>query len=411
MPVTADAEISTDTVESLMRAEAVWRALELIGEFSGWITDRHVELTNIPAPTFGEKARGDYFLRLFEELKLERVRRDAAGNVLAELPGTAPARRRRLVLLTAHLDTVFPPGTRIEVRRGNGRIYAPGITDNGAGLAALLGVARAMRAAGLRPRDSIMLAATVGEEGEGNLFGIRQLLEQRDVRKAVRGVVVLDGADIAHIAAHGLGSRRVRVTVRGPGGHSWTDFGMANPIHALAAAICQFSATPVPADPRTTFNIGEIQGGTSVNSVPFCASMKVDIRSASAVEVRRLSSLLDRTVRQAVQEQNERARSGKLAYQIEEMGERPAADLPHNARLLESVRAVDRCLGIEARIERSSTDANIPLAMGIEAVSLGGGGQGGGIHSLQEWYDPASRELGLKRILLSLCAFSGIEGA
>ena len=404
-----EADPSPESLELLVRAGSVPRALELVGQQAEWLTERHIEFTHIPAPTFGEKARGDYFLRLFKKLKLEGVRRDRVGNVLAELPGAAPPRQRGLLLLTAHLDTVFSSGRPVEVRRANGRIYGPGITDNGAGLAALLGVARALRAAGVRPRHSLLLAATVCEEGEGNLFGIRHLLEQPDIRRAVRYVVVLDGADTGHIIAHGLASLRLRVTVEGPGGHSWSDFGMANPIHALAAAVTRFSAAPVPAEPRTTFNIGEICGGTSVNSVPYSASMKVDVRSASALEIRRLSALLERTVSQAVEEENRRARSGKLTFRLEEIGERPAGSLPENARLLETVRAVDRYLGIQSRIERSSTDANVPLSMGIEAVSLGGGGQGGGIHSLQEWYDPAGREIGVKRILLALCALAGVD--
>lgn len=251
--------------------------------------------------------------------------------------------------------------------------------------------------------------ANVGEEGEGNLLGIRHFLEQEEVRRLVRYVVVLDGADIDHITAQALGSRRFRVTVEGPGGHSWSDFGMANPIHALAAAVTRFAATPVAAQPRTTFNIGEIHGGTSVNSVPFSASIKVDIRSGSAQEIRRLSAALERAAHQAVEEENAHAQSGRLTYRMEQIGERPAADPPEHSRLLETVQAVDRYLGIQSRVERSSTDANIPLSMGIEAVSLGGGGQGGAVHSLHEWYDPTGRELGLKRILLAVCALSGVD--
>lgn len=398
-----------ETIEALARNGPVARALECVEREADWITERHIEFTRIAAPTFAEQARAEYFLQRFNELKLDRVRRDAAGNVLGEVCGAAPARQRRLLAVSAHLDTVFPPGSRIEVHRRNGRIYGPGITDNGAGLAALLGLARIVRRAGLRPRDSLLLVANVAEEGEGNLYGMRHLLEQEEVRRQVRYMLVLDGASVDHITAHALGSRRFRVTVEGPGGHSWSDFGLANPIYALAAAVARFAASSVPAQPRTTFNVGEIQGGTSINSVPHSASIKVDIRSGSAPEIERLAALLENAVREAVEQESRRAHAGRLSHQIQDIGERPAADLPDQARILETVRAVDRYLGIRSRVERSSTDANIPLALGIEAVSLGGGGQGGNTHSLQEWYDPTGRELGLKRILLALCALAGLD--
>lgn len=374
-----------------------------------WVTERHIELTLIPSPTFNEAARGEYFRTRFEELGLEHARCDAVGNVLAEIPGTAPARLRRIVCLTAHLDTVFPPGERIEVFRQNGRIYAPGITDNGAGLAALLALARAFRLARLRCRDTLLFVANVAEEGEGNLFGMRFLLDQQEIRKLLRCVLVLDGASVEHITAHALGSLRFLVTISGPGGHSWTDFGMVHPVYALAAAVCQLVGTTVPSQPRTTFNVGEVQGGTSINSIPSSASLKLDIRSGSVQEMRRLAGLMEKIVRQAVDGENRRAQSGRLSYDIKEIGSRPAADLPDNAQVLETVLEVDRLLGIRSRVERSSTDANIPLSLGIEALSLGGGGSGGGVHSAQEWYDPAGRSLGLKRLFLATCALAGVE--
>ncbi len=409
MPAGPSRALAADSIEALAQSQAVARALELAEREADWITERHIELTRIAAPTFGEKARADYFFQQFTELKLDHVRRDEAGNVLADWGGTAPARQRRLLVVSAHLDTVFAAESRIEVHRRNGRIYGPGVTDNGAGLAALLGLARVFRRAGLRARDHLLLVANVAEEGEGNLYGMRRLLQNEELRRQVRYMLVLDGANVDHITAHGLGSRRFLVTVSGPGGHSWSDFGLANPIYALAAAVAAFASTTVPTQPRTTFNVGQIHGGTSINSIPFSASIKVDIRSGSAQEIRRLSAILEKAVRQAVEQENQRAGAGRLTCQIQEIGERPAADLPEDARILETVRAVDRYLGIRSRVERSSTDANIPLALGMEAVSLGGGGQGGAAHSLQEWYDPAGRELGLKRLVLALCALAGVD--
>jgi len=195
--------------------------------------------------------------------------------------------------------------------------------------------------------------------------------------------------------------------VEGPGGHSWTDFGLAHPIYALASAVARFSAVAVPANPRTTFNVGEMHGGTSINSVPFSASIKVDLRSSSEQEIGRLSAILEKLVEQAVEEENSRAHTGRLVCRIEQIGDRPAAELPGDARILQTVRAVDAYLGIASRVERSSTDANIPLSLGMEAISLGGGGEGGGAHSPQEWYDPSGRVLGLKRLLLTICALAG----
>lgn len=404
-----ESEILSGEVESLAQIPVISRALGLVDELADWVTERHVELTAIAAPTFGEQRRAAYFRGQFDKLGLEAVRQDAAGNVLAEIPGKSSGRQRRLTVLSAHLDTVFPATERIEVHRHNGRIYGPGITDNGAGLSALLALARVLHDSGLRGRHTMLFVANVCEEGEGNLQGMRQLLRDAAIRERVNAMVVLDGANIDHVTAHALGSRRFRVTVEGPGGHSWTDFGTASPIVALAAAIARFSATVVPAQPRTTFNVGEIHGGTSINSIPAAASMKVDIRSASAHEIRRLSAALEKAARQAVEEENQRSHNGRLALRLEEIGERPVAELPEDARILDVVRAVDRYLGIRSRVERSSTDANIPLSLGIEAVSLGGGGQGGGAHSAGEWYDPANRPLGLKRLLLVVCALAGLH--
>lgn len=393
----------------LARSPAARRALAVLARDQDWVTARQVEFSRIPAPTFEERARAEYFRRQFQQMKLERVRLDEVGNVLAEIPGTAPARQRGLVTITAHLDTVFPRGCPIEIRREKGRLYGPGVTDNGAGLAALLAVARAAHEGGCRGRDSLLFVANVGEEGEGNLHGIRHLLSGEDLRRRLRGMLVLDGASIEHITVRGLGSRRFQASVTGPGGHSWTDFGRANPIHALAAAVTRLSSLSMPVEPRTTCNVGEFRAGTSVNSIPSSAGIKVDIRSGSESEMNRLVTALEETVKAAVEEENERARNGRLSYLLREIGERPAAELPEDARILKVVREVDEFLGIRSRLERSSTDANIPLALGLEAVALGGGGLGGGSHSPAEWYDPSNRAQGLKRILLAALLLAGAE--
>lgn len=368
-----------------------------------WLEQVQVELTRIPAPTFYESERAAWIADRFRELGLERVRLDGAGNMLAERPGTS----NRCLAITAHLDTVVPPGIPIEVRRSNGRIYAPGITDNGAGLAALLGAAAILQKSNIATELSLLFVANVGEEGEGDLHGMRYLLAQADLRRRIAGMLVLDGSAVDHITIAGLGSRRFLVEVSGPGGHSWKDFGRVNPIYALTRAIAQLREIPLPAEPRTTLSVGMIHGGTAVNAIPHSACMKIDIRSAQNEQIERLSSVLEAAVRAAVEEENQRG-AGMLQLQILPLGERPAAELPLGSRLLEVVREADQHLGIQSRLERSSTDANIPLSLGIEAVAIGGGGVGGDAHTPNEWYDPQGRDLGLQRILLAALTLAGV---
>lgn len=368
-----------------------------------WLEQAQIELTQIPAPTFHEAARAAYLGKRFEELGLVRVRLDRAGNVVAERPGASP----RAVILTAHLDTVVPAGVPIEVRRCNGRLYAPGISDNGAGLAAILGVASILQKTQVQTDLSLIFVANVGEEGEGDLHGMRHLLSPGEIRNRVAAMLVLDGSSVGHITIAGLGSRRFLIEVTGPGGHSWKDFGRANPIHALANVIAQLEHIALPSDPRTTLNVGVIQGGTVVNAIPSAAWMKVDVRSTRLEEIERVSSAVEAAVRSGVEQENQRC-SGMLQVKVHVIGERPAAELVMPSRLLDAVRAADKHLGIQSRLERSSTDANIPFSLGIDAVAIAGGGSGGDAHGPNEWYDPQGRALGLKRIRLATLAISGL---
>ena len=312
-------------------------------------------------------------------------------------------------MLTAHLDTVFPPGTDVKVRRDGDRLSAPGISDNGTGLAALVAIARAIHEANIKPRRTILFVADVGEEGEGNLRGMRALVDA--YRARLKAVVVLDGSGTDHVTTKALASRRLEVLITGPGGHSWSDFGMPNPINALVRGSIRFINTKVPASPRTTFNLGQIEGGTSVNSIPYEAKLKVDIRSESEDELVKLESALRESIAAGVRDEMESSRDrskGKLDWKIDVLGTRPGGELAANSPLLAALRAADDYVGNQSRIERSSTDANIPLANGIDAISIGAGGTGGGAHSLQEWYEPIGREMGLKRALLTLLGISGI---
>jgi len=372
-------------------------------------TEEQIRITEIPAPPFQEAARGMYMKKLLASTGL-RVEIDGAGNVIGEWPGSSPD----IVLLTAHLDTVFPPGTDVSVKREGGRLLAPGISDNGTGLAALVAVSKAFREAKIKTNKTILFVADVGEEGEGNLRGMRALVDS--YKKRLKYVIALDGSATEYVTTAALASRRVEVSITGPGGHSWSDFGVPNPIHALGRGIARFAAVRVPESPRTSFNVGEIEGGTSVNSIPSTAQMKVDLRSESEAELARLESLLRDSVKAGTDEEMAAARERGMAgggnllnLKIEVLGVRPAGELPENSPLLAALQAADSQLGNRSRLERSSTDANIPLSMGIPAISLGAGGRSGGAHTLDEWYDPAGREMGLQRVAITVLGVAGLE--
>jgi acetylornithine deacetylase/succinyl-diaminopimelate desuccinylase-like protein len=372
------------------------------------LEERQLQLTSIPAPPWGEAARSQWLAERFAELRLADVHRDELGNVLAIRPGSDPA--APFIALSAHIDTVFPVGTPIEVRRDGDRLYGPGISDNSSGVVALLGIAGALEAAGIANVAPILFIGDVGEEGEGDLRGIRHIYQQPRWSATIASLLVLDGAGTDTIIAEGLGSRRYEVTVRGLGGHSWSDFGVANPIVALARVIDRFSRTPVPVSPKTTYNIGIINGGTSVNSIPESATMRVDTRSASVDELDRLERALHEALDHVIPEITARKKQELLTAEVRVIGNRPAADLPADSQLLKMIRAVDAQLGNTARIQRASTDANIPLSLGREAIAIGAGGSGGGAHTIHEWYDPTGRDLGLKRILLLTVALAGLAG-
>ena len=367
----------------------------------------------VPAPPFGERARAEWLCERFRELGLENPHIDEVGNAIGIWPGKGSCARR--ALLSAHIDTVFPRGTPIEADLQGSRLCAPGACDNGAGVAAMLGIAALLRAVRLRHSLPFVFIGNVGEEGEGDLRGMRHIYSTPRWKDSIAYSVVLDGAGADTIVAEALGSRRFEVIVRGPGGHSWSDFGAPNPIVILARAIDTFTSIPVPASPKTTFNIGVIRGGTSVNSIPESASMKVDIRSTSMAEMERLEQTLRLALNRAVEDETlgaemrshvQRRPSG-VSCEVVAIGNRPAGELAVGARILHVIRAVDAQLNNAAQVQRASTDANIPLSLGLEAIAIGGGGSGGGAHTLQEWFDSNGRELGLKRILLTMLALAG----
>jgi tripeptide aminopeptidase len=372
-------------------------------EFRRW----QRELTEIPAPPFGEAARSEWLLQRFTALGLENIQRDDLGNVLGFLHNASAP----LIGISAHLDTVFPQGTALQTREEGNRLYGPGISDNASGVIALLAVANALKKTQLKPATNILFIGNVGEEGEGNLRGMRHLFAASAWRDAIQSLLVIDGAGTDTYVNQALGSRRFEITFRGPGGHSWSDFGVPNPIILLSRALARFSEVQAPESPRTTFNVGVVSGGTSVNSIPESATARVDLRSASMEELQKLEDRLRECVAEAWREAPLSHRSGelKVTLAIENIGDRPAAELPKEARILQIVRAVDKHLRIESFPRLASTDANVPLALQIEATTIGAGGDGGGAHTLREWFDCSNRDLGLKRILLVLLALTGVN--
>jgi acetylornithine deacetylase/succinyl-diaminopimelate desuccinylase-like protein len=363
-----------------------------------WINEVHVQLCRVPAPTFLEQERAAWFLEQLRSYGCD-ASIDRAGNVLAAF-GEPP-----YVALTAHLDTVLAPrhAEDISVDPG-GRFYGPGVADNGAGLTALLAVARACKTAPRMPESKcgLLLVANVGEEGEGNLLGMRHLCGPSPLAKQIAAYVVVDGANTDHITTRALGSRRFEVAFAGPGGHSWSDFGVGNPVHALCRAVALFAETRLDSGPKSAVNVGLIEGGSGVNAIAQTARCKVDIRSESNARMEELVDVLANAVERARDLENQRQTGGRVTVKTREIGSRPAAALPEQAPILRFVRAVDAHLGIRSHLDCSSTDANLPLSMGIPAVSIGAGGLGGGAHTSAEWFSPEGRDLGLKRILLSL---------
>ncbi len=395
------------TIAFLASDRRVHDAFDWFSSHTRALGDMQMEVTAIPAPPFGESKRSEWAQKKFQELGLEGVHIDELGNVLGERPGADAT--AKYVLLSAHLDTIFPTGTKLKVARDGDRLRGPGVSDNGAGITALLAIASAMKDAGFRTKAPILFVANVGEEGEGDLRGMRHIFSDPKWRDAIGYTLVLDGGGSDSIVAQGLGSKRFQVTINGPGGHSWSDFGTPNPVVVLARVIDRFGRTSVPANPKTTFNIGPIEGGTSVNAIPESASMKVDIRSSSSAEIERVERALRSALNDAMAESAAKDGKGVITCTVKAIGDRPAAELPEDARILQVVQAVDRQLHIQTRMQRASTDANIPLSMGREALTVGGGGTGGGAHTMHEWYDPTNRELGLKRILLSVLALAGVS--
>jgi tripeptide aminopeptidase len=361
-----------------------------------------VRLCEIPAPPYQEAVRGQELKRLFQELGLRDVRVDAAGNVIGVRPGRTP---RPNLVFAAHLDTVFPAGTNVKVTRTGDLLKGPGIGDDCRGLAVMLAVIGALNEARVETPGNITFVADVGEEGLGDLRGMKSLFFD-SLKGQIDKLVSVDGAGlgITHI---GVGSNRYKVTFKGPGGHSYGAFGMANPIQAMGRAIAKIDAFEVPRQPRTTFNVGRVGGGTSVNAIPFEAWMEVDLRSADPAVLKDLDARFHAAIQQAVAEENARwNHRGAVSASAELAGVRPAGLTARDSAIVQTAVAVSRALEVEEALHEGSTDANVPMNLKIPAITIGGGGTGAGAHSLNETFDAAGSWRGTQRALLLAIALA-----
>jgi acetylornithine deacetylase/succinyl-diaminopimelate desuccinylase-like protein len=383
-------------VRQLSQRSDVRHALELARAHEAQTIERQVALCEVPAPPFEEKQRAEAYRRMFIELGLRNVRVDAEGNVLGERPGRRP---RPHVVLSAHLDTVFPPGTAVRVSREGAVLKGPGIADDCRGLAVVAAVARAAQEARVTTEGTITFAGTVGEEGLGDLRGVKRLF-QETLKGTVDAFLSVDGTGLG-VTNVGVGSYRYRVTFRGPGGHSFGAFGLANPLHALGRAIAKISDFQVPANPKTTFNVGRVGGGTSVNAIPFEAWMEVDMRSSDRAALQSLDERFHAAVDRALDEENRRAADkGTLTVEKKLVGSRPAGRVAESAPIVARAKAVSQALGLPFTLREGSTDANIPMSLGIPALTIGGGGTGSGAHSLGETFNTTDAWQGTARALL-----------
>ena len=397
-------------ISQMADESALFQAQRWFARERSWVNEQQLQLCRIAAPTFFEGQRAEWFHLQLETLGW-KSRMDRAGNVLAVF---GPAAGQRPFVVSAHLDTVFAPGRPEEIYFApDGRLMGPGASDNGSGLAALLALARVLASSpDLHPvAQALQLVANVGEEGEGNLSGMRFICRQLESPEEIRAFIVLDGPSTEHITAQALASRRYEVVFSGAGGHSWNDSGTPNPVHAISDVISSFvqaAEARCGADRRNrcSYNFGVVEGGTSINSIPAGARAKLDLRSEDPGALDELANLLSFSVERGIERENRAARTSRLTAKIRELGSRPGGKLPENAPLLRTIAAVDGYLNIRSRVDCASTDANVPLSLGLPAVSIGAGGQGGGAHTRDEWYQPDGRELGLRRILLLLAALA-----
>ena len=402
LPHRTERFVSPDVPELFARLAPV---RERLAQADERVLRTQIALSEIPAPTGDEHARGASVAARFRALGLLDVVTDDVGNVTGSRRG---ATDEAPVLVCAHLDTVFPEGTAVGVARDGRQLCGPGIVDNSRGLAAMLALAEAVDGTSLRTRRPILFAATVGEEGAGDLRGAKHLFAR--LRTTPSACIALDGAGDDRIVHRALGARRFRVVFHGMGGHSWAAFGVPNPVHAAGAAAAKLAALPLPRTPRTTLSVCRIGGGISVNAIPEEAWIEIDLRSSSSGVLERCSLEIEQAVRAAVREENLRRSSGTspLTFDVTTIGDRPCGELPKEHPLVRAAAAATYAIGRIPELVTASTDANVPISLGVPAIAIGAGGRGGGVHTPSEWYDNTDGALGVARALTVLVAAAGL---
>jgi len=366
--------------------------------------NEQIVICEIPAPPFKEQKRAEYILTRLRELGLDDCQMDDEGNVFGVRPGT---KRGPKIFVSAHLDTVFPEGTDTTVKEVDGILFAPGIVDDTSGLAELLSVISAFKETDIKNMGDIVFGGTVGEEGLGDLRGVRAFFDNHD---DIDGFISLDGPEISNICYKGTGSYRYKVTYKGPGGHSFGAFGHPSATHALSRAAAAIADIITPETPKTTFTIGEIHGGTSVNAIAEEAYMYVDLRSNDSEELVKLEKQFLDIVQMSVKDENARWNSDQMTVNVEKIGNRPAGTQPDDSRIVQVACAATEAMGLTPVLAGAgSTDSNVPISLGIPSVTLGKGGKTGGTHTLGEWFDPTGSFVGPQRAFLTILGLVGVE--
>lgn len=396
-------------VDDVLTAPSVKQAMEIVESSHEWSIDHLIALTEIEAPPFEEDEKADAYMKRFQDLGLDNVWKDDEGNVYGERPGKGDG---PTLVFSAHLDTVFPRGTDVKVKREGMQLSAPGVYDDTVGLVAVLTVLKALQEASVETNGTIIFMGTVGEEGRGDLRGVKYLFNKSRLKDRVDMFISIDGAGDTRITNKGLGSRRYKITYKGPGGHSWGAFGTPNPGFAMGRTLAKLGALDVPTSPKQSYNVGVIGGGTSVNSVPYEMWMEIDMRGEDVGILKETEEKFLRFVDEGVEEENKmRSRNGQVVAEKELIGDRPSGETPDDALIVTTaVEVTKRLTGVdEVRLGRGSTDSNIPISLGIPAITIGGGGRGQHAHALTETFDATNWPRGIQRALVIVVSLVGLS--
>ena len=401
-------DVYAKSIKKLTRNKKVKKAFNYIIDIEEKTNKNLIELTEIEAPPFKEEKRAKEFAKRLQLAGLENVWIDSIGNVIGFLKGSIGNKN---IAINAHIDTVFPEGTDVRVQERNDTLYAPGIGDYTRGLAMLLTIAETIKMNNIEPVNNIIFIGTVGEEGLGDLRGVRYLFENNNPK--IDSWIAIDGGSIGRVNNQALGSYRYEVVFDGPGGHSWGAFGLVNPHHALGYGIKNFIEKAdlyTSSGPKTSYNVGVISGGTSINSIPFESSMLIDIRSIEPNRLDDMEEILFNSMQKALKDQNKMKRSGSdLTLTINKIGNRPSGKVEESVPLIQRTIAATQYMGVEPRLTIGSTDSNIPISIGVPAVTIGRGGEGGGAHSLDEWWINKDGYKSIQLALLILLSESEIN--